>query len=180
MSTDAATRTLLLDIARAAIDAKVLGTQFTAPVGDANVLREKRGVFVTLKRAGRLRGCVGRIDPDGPLSILLPEIAVLSATDDPRFPPVSAGELSGLEIELSLLTTPILITEPAQIVIGRHGLIVTARGRRGLLLPQVATERGWTASEFLAQTCVKASLGGSAWQDAGVRLHTFETEIIPG
>ncbi len=178
MSTDATTRTLLLDIARAAIDAKVRGTPFTTPVGGASVLGEERGVFVTLMRNGRLRGCVGRIEPDGPLSSLLPEIAVLSATDDPRFPPVSTRELSGLEIELSLLTAPILITGPAQIVIGRHGLIVTARGRRGLLLPQVATEYGWTAPEFLAQTCLKAGLPAKAWQDAGVRLQTFETEII--
>lgn len=176
--TDAVTRRLLLGIARAAIEAKVRGTVFVAPDGDAPLLREARGVFVTLTRGGRLRGCMGRIDPDGPLASLLPEIAVLSATEDPRFPPVSPAELSGLEIELSLLTPPILITGPTQIEIGRHGLIVTARGRRGLLLPQVATEYGWSASEFLAQTCVKASLPAHAWQGAGVRLQTFETEII--
>jgi AmmeMemoRadiSam system protein A len=177
VSTDAATRTLLIGIARGAIDAAVRGT--APPVAaDAPILHEHRGVFVTLTHSGRLRGCIGRIEPDAPLSSLLPEVAVLSATGDPRFPLVSAAELPGLEIEISLLSRPVLITGPAQIVIGRHGLIITARGRRGLLLPQVASEYGWSAPEFLAQTCLKASLSADAWQQRGTRLQVFETEII--
>lgn len=177
MTTDTTTRELLLGIALAAIEAAVRGTG-TVPAGEAPILREPRGVFVTLRHAGRLRGCIGRVDPDEPLATLLPAMAVLSATGDPRFPAVSAGELPTLEIEISLLTSPVPITGPSQIEIGRHGLIVTAPGQRGLLLPQVATEYGWSAAEFLSQTCLKANLRADAWQRAGVQLHTFETEII--
>ena len=177
MSTDASTRALLIDIARGAIEAAVRGND--SPVArDAPILREQRGVFVTIRRAGRLRGCMGRVDPEEPLALLLPAIAVESATGDPRFPAVSASELSALEIEISLLTVPVVITGPAEIEIGRHGLIMSADGRRGLLLPQVATEFGWTADEFLSQTCIKASLPADAWKRAGARLQTFETEII--
>lgn len=179
MSTDIDTRALLLGIARAAIDAAVRGGT-PPPVPEAPILADYRGVFVTLRHGGRLRGCIGRIEPDAPLASLLPEIAVLSATDDPRFPPVSEAELAGLEVEVSLLSVPELITGPAQVEVGRHGLIVTARGRRGLLLPQVATECGWNALEFLAQTCLKARLPENAWEHAGTRLQVFETEIISG
>ena len=177
MSSDADTRDLLIEVARRAIDAAVRRAAAPA-VSDAPILRERRGVFVTLKHSGRLRGCIGRIEPDAPLASLLPAVAVLSATSDPRFPVVSLDELTGLEIEISLLTTPLLITDVAEIEIGRHGVMVSARGRRGLLLPQVATEYGWTAPEFLSQTCVKASLRTDAWRESGARIHTFETETF--
>ena len=179
MTIDAASRALLVAIARAAIEAAVHGRPAPA-AGDAPILTGERGVFVTLRRGGRLRGCIGRVDPDAPLASLLPEIAVLSATGDPRFPPVSVAELAGLEVEVSLLGLPVTISGPPEVEIGRHGLIVTAKGRRGLLLPQVATEYGWTASEFLAQTCLKAGLPGDAWRHPGARLQVFETEIISG
>lgn len=177
MTTGAVERALLLGIARTAIAAAVGGGATTTPE-DSPILREERGIFVTLRRAGRLRGCIGRVEPDAPLSELLPAIAVLSATDDPRFRAVARDELELLHIEISLLTVPLLVNDPAQIEIGRHGLMVTARGRRGLLLPQVATEYGWTASEFLSQTCVKAHLRADAWRESGARIHTFETEIF--
>ena len=177
MTTGAATRALLLAIARDAVGAAVRGTG-RGTFADAPLFREERGVFVTLTQGGRLRGCIGRIDPDGPLSSLLPDVAVLSATADPRFPVVSPTELESLHIEISLLSVPVLVTGPAEIHIGRHGLMVSGRGRRGLLLPQVATEYGWTAEEFLSQTCLKAALPADAWTRDGVRIHTFETEII--
>jgi AmmeMemoRadiSam system protein A len=177
MSTDPTTHSLLIEIARGAIEAAVRRTG-APPAGDALILREQRGVFVTIRCAGRLRGCIGRINGDEPLATLLPAVAIESATGDPRFPPVSVPELSGLHIEISLLSVPVVITGPAQIEIGRHGLIVSARGRRGLLLPQVATEFGWTADEFLSQACAKASLPHDEWKRDGVRLQTFETEIV--
>jgi AmmeMemoRadiSam system protein A len=176
MSTDAATRAVLLGVARGAINAAVGGAQ-SAPPADAPILREERGVFVTLKHGGRLRGCIGRIEADQPLSSLLPLMAVMSATEDPRFARVSSRELDALHIEISLLSVPALLVDPTAIEIGRHGLIVFARGRRGVLLPQVATEYGWSAEEFLAQTCVKAALAPDEWKRGAV-VHTFETEII--
>jgi len=177
MSTDVATRALLLAIARGAIHAAVTGTEAPA-LSDAAILHEERGVFVTLTHGGRLRGCIGRIEADIPLSALLPLMAVASATEDPRFPAVAARELDGLHIEISLLTPLELLSSPETIQIGRHGLLVHARGRRGVLLPQVATEYGWSVDEFLTQTCLKAALPADAWKDPGTRVHTFETEII--
>jgi AmmeMemoRadiSam system protein A len=181
LSIDAATRGVLLAIARSAIDAAVRGGVAPAlPVNTSAtaILAEERGVFVTLTRSGRLRGCIGRVEPDIPLAALLPLMAVMSATRDPRFPAVATEELGTLCIEISLLSAPTPLSNPAAIEIGRHGLTVFARGRRGLLLPQVATEYGWGADEFLAQTCAKAALPPDAWKHDGAVVHTFETEII--
>jgi AmmeMemoRadiSam system protein A len=177
VSTDAVSRRTLLGIARAAIESAV--RRAPAPAfTPAPILDEQRGVFVTLKHAGRLRGCIGRVDPDEPLSSLLPQMAVLSATADPRFPAVSPRELPGLHIEISLLSVPVPVPAPEGIEVGRHGLIVSSGGRRGVLLPQVAVEFGWSALEFLAQTCVKASLHPDAWRQSGTRVLAFETEIV--
>jgi AmmeMemoRadiSam system protein A len=177
MSIDRATRDVVLSVARTAI-ASAIGARAACTPADAAVLHERRGVFVTLKHRGRLRGCMGRVEPDEPLTSLLPAVAVLSATADPRFAPVTADELSEIEIEVSLLTEPVAITGPGEVEIGRHGLIVAGRGRRGLLLPQVAAEHGWTASEFLAQTCLKARLSADAWRQPGILLQAFEAEIV--
>jgi AmmeMemoRadiSam system protein A len=177
MSTDSTTRTLLLAIARAAIHAALTGAD--APTAAyAAILDEQRGVFVTLTHGGRLRGCIGRIQADAPLSSLLPLMAVAAASEDPRFPALSVRELDGLHIEISLLTPLSPLVDPSTIEIGRHGLMVCARGRRGVLLPQVATEYGWSVEEFLAQTCHKAMLPTDAWKHADTAVHTFETEII--
>ena len=179
MSIDAATGRLLIDIARRAITSAVSGED-AFPPASAAILRERRGVFVTLTCGGRLRGCIGRIEPDEPLAITLPDVAVLSATGDPRFPRVAVEELEELDIEVSLLTVPVPAEHPPVIEIGRHGLIVEASGRRGLLLPQVATEYGWTADEFLNQVCVKAGLAPNAWRSPEVRIQTFEADIVTG
>jgi AmmeMemoRadiSam system protein A len=178
MSTDTATRTLLLGIARDAIAAEILGTSAPTLANGASILSEQRGLFVTLMHNGRLRGCIGRVEPDIPLATLLPLMAVASATQDPRFRPVGPDELDALHIEISLLSVPVPMTDPSAIEIGRHGLMVSGHGRRGLLLPQVASEHGWNAEEFLAQTCLKAMLPTDAWKRDGVTIQTFETEII--
>lgn len=178
MSTDPATRKLLLAIARDAITAAVCGTAAPAIPDGIAILDEHRGVFVTLSHGNRLRGCIGRVEPGIPLAELLPLMAVASATRDPRFHPVTESELELLHIEISLLSVPTLLTDASAIEIGRHGLMVASNGRRGLLLPQVATEYGWSAEEFLAQTCHKAMLAPDAWKRAGATVHTFETEII--
>jgi AmmeMemoRadiSam system protein A len=106
------------------------------------------------------------------LAELVAEMAVAAGTRDPRFPPVQAAELDQLLIEVSILSPP-EACEPDDIVVGRDGLVVQRGRRRGLLLPQVATERGWSRDQFLDATCRKAGLPVEAWRD-GVELFRFE------
>jgi AmmeMemoRadiSam system protein A len=103
--------------------------------------------------------------------------AISAALHDPRFPPVQAAEVQGLEIEISVLSPPEPIS-PESIVIGRHGLIVVQGARRGLLLPQVAIERGWSGERFLEETCSKAGLPRGAWREPATRILAFEAEIF--
>jgi AmmeMemoRadiSam system protein A len=109
---------------------------------------EPRGAFTTLHLQGALRGCVGYVLPAFPLYRAVAETARAAAFDDNRFPPVTKEEAPQLQIELSILSPPKAI--PAEeIEIGRHGLLISGFGRRGLLLPQVPLERGWDRQTFL-------------------------------
>jgi uncharacterized protein len=152
-----------------------------------DVFGELRGAFVTLKEhpGGGLRGCIGYALPVLPLARAIAEAAVAAATDDPRFPPVSARELERLTFEVSVLTAPVPVTgaRPEEVVagvrVGRDGLIVDGFGTSGLLLPQVAPEQGWTAEELLDGTCEKAGLPAGAWRDrARLRVRRFEAEVF--
>ncbi|HBZ70263.1 MAG TPA: hypothetical protein DEP35_11230 [Deltaproteobacteria bacterium] len=142
---------------------------------------EHRGAFVTLHLAGRLRGCIGRMDSPDPLDTLVAVLAVLAASRDPRFPPLQPHELDAVEIELSILTPP--ETVPAADVLDRlqtgvHGVAVSLGGARGLLLPQVAPEQGWNAHRFLEETCRKAGLPPHAWRDPDARIELFTAEVF--
>ncbi|MCI4319621.1 MAG: TIGR00296 family protein [Thermoplasmata archaeon] len=147
---------------------------------------EPRGVFVTLKHhpSGELRGCIGFPEPDLPLRVALPRATLAAATADPRFPPVEVAELPHLTVEVSVLTPPQRIDAepraemPRRVVVGRDGLIVDGRGTSGILLPQVAAELGWSAEEFLAQTCRKAGLPTRAWRDPDIEVRAFRAEIF--
>ncbi len=150
------------------------------------VFRESRGAFVTLRRYpnGELRGCIGFPLPVLPLERAVAEAAVSAATDDPRFPPVRAGELDELTVEVSVLTVPQPLAAARaedrvrEVRVGRDGLIVDGFGTSGLLLPQVAPEQGWDAEELLDGTCEKAGLPPRAWRDARVRVRRFEAEVF--
>jgi AmmeMemoRadiSam system protein A len=137
------------------------------------------GAFVTLKRDGALRGCIGTLECRAPLADEIARVAICAAREDPRFEPVTASELDGLLIELSILG-PLERIDPhdaAAIVIGRHGLVVEQGWRRGLLLPQVAEERGWDRDVFLAQTCHKAGLALDAWRRGAV-VYRFSADVF--
>ncbi len=172
----------LVKLAREAIEEYVRnGHRIAAPASPS----EKKGVFCTLKtRHGVLRGCIGFPYPVKPLAEGVVEAAIASATQDPRFKPLSPGELGGIRIELTVLTTPKELScpkseIPKKIEIGRHGLIVENSYTSGLLLPQVATENGrMTPTEFLEATCWKAGLPPHAWKEQGVRVYTFTGEIF--
>ncbi|MFO0915568.1 MAG: AmmeMemoRadiSam system protein B [Pirellulales bacterium] len=143
------------------------------------------GAFVTLKRQGRLRGCCGALGEALPLSAALAQAARRTVIDDPRLPPVSPTELPHLTMEITVLGGfEVVEGSPtqrvAEVIVGQHGLRVECDGRAGLLLPQVATERGWTAEEFLAQVCQKAGLQSDAWTWPQARLLRFGGRIIDG
>lgn len=137
------------------------------------------GLFVTLKRDGDLRGCLGLLQLDGTLAEEVARCARDAATRDPRFPPVSPEELSRLVLEISVLgpLEPIDPSAPGAVVIGRHGLVVEQGLHRGLLLPQVAVEWGWTWEEFLRRTSRKAGLPDDAWR-TGAQVWRFEADVF--
>jgi AmmeMemoRadiSam system protein A len=135
------------------------------------------GAFVTLHRRTRLRGCIGQIGAPQPIVPVLAHCARAAALEDPRFRPVEPHEVPEIEIELSILSALEAITIE-QIEIGKHGLIVTSGARRGVLLPQVATQYRWNAARFLDETCLKAGLHHDAWREAGTRVEAFTAEVF--
>lgn len=136
------------------------------------------GAFVTLRIGGELRGCIGYIEYPGPVRAAVEDVARKAAFGDPRFEPLAPAELDQVQIEISVLTPMRRITSPEEITIGNDGLVISCRGRRGLLLPQVATEYGWNVEEFLQNTCRKAGLPVDAWRDAGAELEAFSAEVF--
>ncbi|MCL4820584.1 MAG: AmmeMemoRadiSam system protein A [Vicinamibacteria bacterium] len=174
--TAAAEREALLALARHAI-AGAIGTPGSGPAPQPEDA-SRGGAFVSLHdREGALRGCIGFIESDDPHPRTVRDAAIAAATRDPRFPPVRADELHGLQIEISLLTSPRPI-RAAEVECGRHGLIVSRGGRRGLLLPQVPAQFGWDREQFLAATCRKAGLPETAWRDPGTTIEAFEAEVF--
>lgn len=139
-------------------------------------LEQPRGVFTTLYLAGDLRGCVGYALPVSPLCQAVVQTARAAAFDDSRFWPVTADEAPRLEVSLSVLS-PLFPVLPDQVEVGRHGLVVSLEGRRGLLLPQVPVEANWSRETFLDQTCRKAGLPLNAWRH-GAALEAFTAEVF--
>jgi len=167
----------LLRIGRTAIQSYVKEKRIVCPEPHSSQLYARRGAFVTLKKRGRLRGCIGFIEPVGPLYKTVAQAAVYAACRDARFPPLSPSELAGLEIEISVLTIPRKIDDISEIEVGRHGLIIAKGPSKGLLLPQVATENSWSRTEFLEQTCLKAGLPKEAWK-TNVDIYIFEAIVF--
>jgi len=166
----------LLELARSALEEAVRFGRVSDVRESTEALRTPCGAFVTLTDRGRLRGCIGHIDAVRPLYITVRECARAAALDDPRFDPVSPAELSFLHIELSILS-PLVDIAPEHVEIGRHGLLISRGGRRGLLLPQVAEEWNWNREQFLQETCLKAGLPADAWQH-GARIQAFTALIL--
>ncbi len=162
----------LLAIARQAIGDRVRGKPLS-PVVTLDVTLEAPGAaFVTLTRRGALRGCIGYVHPLFALGEAVAHCAASAATEDPRFPPMTEAELADVEIEISVLSALVRLEDPQTVEVGVHGLVVSSKGRRGLLLPQVASERRWDAETFLRQTCIKAGLPPNQWRDEA-EIHVF-------
>jgi uncharacterized protein (TIGR00296 family) len=147
-------------------------------------LDEELGVFVTLNKNFRLRGCIGYPEPVLPAIDATMEVAVSAAVNDPRFPEVSIIEFDDLEFEVTVLTKPELIevAHPDQyfdeIEIGRDGLIIQKGFAKGLLLPQVATENRFNTEEFLENTCMKAGVSADSWMDESCDVYRFQGQIF--
>jgi AmmeMemoRadiSam system protein A len=169
----------LVAIARAAVHAAVAGRAPDVPAADDSP--DATGAFVTLKRRGQLRGCIGTLERRGSLAEEVARVAVSAALEDPRFSPVSAAELDEIDVEVSVLGPLEAVdpVDPAAIEIGRHGLVVEQGRRRGLLLPQVATEWKMDVETFLAHTCAKAGLPPDAWR-RGAKVYRFAAVVFAG
>jgi AmmeMemoRadiSam system protein A len=171
-------RKALLQIARKSIESVLLHRPTEDLSGLQGELRELRGVFVTLKRHGELRGCIGYVEPRLPLAEAVQEVAQKAAFEDPRFLPLTMEEWPDVDIEISILSPLERVTDVQEIEVGKHGLVIDAGFTRGLLLPQVATEYHWDREQFLRHTAIKAGLPPDAWQKSGVRLYKFTTETF--
>jgi AmmeMemoRadiSam system protein A len=170
-------RQAMLALARAAIVSVLDGKPLKRAAAAPACLSLRRGVFVTLEVFGKLRGCIGVIEPHDPLRESIAHCAQSAAFHDPRFSPLRRGEMHGLQIEISVLSSLSAI-DPKDVEIGRHGLLVATEATRGLLLPQVATEHHFSREEFLEETCRKAGLPRDAWRDPGTSVHAFTCEVF--
>ena len=161
---------------RAALQRETLDLGLIASSLPSSRLGEVGAAFVSLHRHGRLRGCVGYIVARKSLFETVAEAATAAAFHDLRFPPLREDEFDGLEIEISVLS-PFFPVAPEDIRPGEHGLMVSLGPQRGLLLPQVASEYGWTRERFLEETCAKAGLEADAWRQ-GAKIEAFTASVF--
>jgi hypothetical protein len=166
----------LLHIARETIIGTLNNTKYI-PQSESKVLQAQCGAFVTLNKGNKLRGCIGKFHVDYELYKVVHDVALLSAFQDNRFPPVQLDEMNDIDIEISILTSFKKITDVNEIEVGKHGIYIMKNGRAGTFLPQVATETGWSLGEFLGHcTQDKMGLGWNDWQRADI--FTYEAEVF--
>ncbi len=174
--TDSADRKKILDLARRSVEAAASGKPLPdIPSGD--VFRREGGAFVTLRKYGSLRGCIGNFTGIGPLGRTVIEMAASAAVKDPRFPKVDSEEVDELDLEISLLS-PMILTRPEDVVPGIHGIYIKSGFRSGTLLPQVAVEQGWDRETFLSHTCLKAGLSPDSFRQDDVQIYTYTAEVF--
>ena len=166
----------LLRLARVSIECALKQKPF--PRTDNLLLNPETpcGAFVTIRVHGELRGCFGYVNAFYPLAQSVQEVAVKSALEDPRFEHIAPDELDAMELEISVLESPVKVERIEEIEIGVHGLILETRVHRGLLLPSVATEYGWDREQFLNHTAIKAGLPPDAWKNKNVTIFKFRAE----
>ncbi|MCI0568504.1 MAG: AmmeMemoRadiSam system protein A [Acidobacteria bacterium] len=166
-----------LSLVRSAVEIWVANEVRITPPASSSLNRIQIAAFVTLTLQGRLRGCIGSLGPREPLGATLVDCAISAACRDSRFSPVTKAELAQACFEVSTLTPLRLVAGPQHIVVGRDGVLVEIGGRRGLLLPQVATRYGWDRETFLDHACVKAGFEAGDWR-RGARLWTFQAQVF--
>jgi len=171
-------RELLLKIAREAVENAVSGSPPGQYSIDDPVLNTECGAFVTIHNAGNLRGCIGNITAATPLWMTVMNMAVEASTGDPRFPPITPGELEDIDIEISALSPLWKIKDIKEIEVGKHGILIKKGFNQGLLLPQVATENGFDRISFLEHTCLKAGLARNCYRDGDCEIHIFSATVF--
>ncbi|MGZ8514336.1 MAG: AmmeMemoRadiSam system protein A [Candidatus Limnocylindrales bacterium] len=176
-------RRSLLELVQLALAVATGGAEVSALDRALDRMRSGDGpgvVFVTLTENGALRGCMGNLEPTRRLGEAVAMSAISAALDDPRFLPVTGVELPAIHVEISVLGPPTPIVDPNSFQPGVDGVLVERNGRRGLLLPEVATEFSWGAIEMFDAVCRKAGLARGAWCDPTTRLSTFRTVRFGG
>jgi len=147
-------------------------------VGTSPALYQHSGAFVTLKKRGELRGCIGNLTGKGPLILTIQQMAIAAATEDQRFPPVDLDELAELQIEISLLSPPKEVAGPEEIQVGLHGVVLVQGEHRAVYLPQVAREQGWDRDTMLDRLAQKAGLPPDAWRKPDSRFYVFTAQVF--
>ena len=169
----------LLALARKSVEYAVREKKAYEPTASASeLLNQERGAFVTLRKSGELRGCIGYTSAEKPLYMTVRDTATLAALRDPRFQPVSASELSQLEYEISVLSPLRRVLDIRQIKVGQHGLLMKNGAHEGLLLPQVPVEEKWDRQMFLEETCAKAGMHGGCWKDENTDIFMFTAVVF--
>ena len=169
----------LIELSRQTLESFVRGTAKQGEtIEDPYLLTSRYGAFVSLYRGEELRGCIGTCFPTRPLYQTVAEMTEAAASRDYRVSPISPSELSDIRIDVSILAPLRLVTDPLSLEVGKHGLHVASGEKRGVLLPQVATQYGWDMETFLSQACVKAGLAKVAWKRPGTKISSFTALII--
>jgi MEMO1 family protein len=170
----------LLALARKSVEMAVgEHKEYQPEASQSEALNQDRGAFVTLREAGKLRGCIGYTSAMKPLYLTVRDTATSAALRDPRFPPVSASELPQLEYEISVLSPLRRVMDVQQIEVGRDGLVMKNGDNEGLLLPQVPVEQNWNRQTFLEETCHKAGMSSTCWKDANTDIFKFTAVVFP-
>ncbi len=168
---------LLLKVARDSVQSHLLRQPLRLPDVPSGLLIESHGIFVSIHKQGDLRGCIGNVHPMEPLFRSASECAIAAAVGDPRFMPLTLGELSEVEFEISVLSLMEPVRDVSEIEGGKHGLFISKNHSRGLLLPQVAATYGWDRERFLEETCKKAGLRAGEWKQ-GAAIHCFSAFVF--
>lgn len=169
----------LIELSRRALEDIVLGIEREREeINDPYLQSREYGAFVSLHKRQELRGCIGNCAPKTRLFETVTEMTEAAASRDPRVKPVSKKELVEVQIDITVLSPLESINDPRTLEVGKHGLYIASGGKRGVLLPQVATQYGWDMKTFLEQTCLKAGLQKHAWRESDVRVSGFTALII--
>jgi hypothetical protein len=169
---------IALQIARQTLEIFFRKRSYEPEVSAYPTFQTKRGVFVTLRKNGELRGCIGTFEPEQNLAQTIQAMVLSAAFWDPRFFPLQENELPEIKIEISILSPRQKITNPTLIEVGKHGIYIQRGHRSGVYLPQVAIKQGWNREEFLNSLCEdKAGLEREAWRDGSAELYIFTVQV---